>query len=464
MVGTSGPNGTVSWGADPSQPGGFTQTTTLSPGQQALYNSSLATQTGAVNTANQQLGRVNDALGSTIQAPSLQNNVSSQGALSPGQGVQTSIANAGPIATGFNPGTQIQNGVQQQTSYNPGGAIQTAMGPTDFNQSTQDASNAVYNQATSRLDPAFALQQQQLSASLANQGIGINSAAYQNAMDQFGRTKNDAYNQANYSSIAAGQNEQNTLFNQALSQGNFANSAQNQQNSQNAAQAAFGNTANLNAGNFANTAQAQQYGQNLGQATFQNTAQAQQYGQNANDAQFANTAQAQQFGQQGQQFNQDLQAAQFGNTAQQQNFQNQNYAQNQPINQLSALLGLGQVQTPQGISYTPTSVAGTDVIGANALSQQQANANYQAQMTQSNGLMGGLFSLGTAAIGLSDRRLKRDVKRLGTRPDGLGTYLFRYLWSDIWHIGVMAQEALWVKPEAVKRIGKFLAVDYGVLG
>jgi hypothetical protein len=54
---------------------------------------------------------------------------------------------------------------------------------------------------------------------------------------------------------------------------------------------------------------------------------------------------------------------------------------------------------PQGIQYSPTGVGQTDVLGANALSQQQLNNNYQAQMRQQGGLMSGLFSLGSAGIG-----------------------------------------------------------------
>jgi Chaperone of endosialidase len=42
----------------------------------------------------------------------------------------------------------------------------------------------------------------------------------------------------------------------------------------------------------------------------------------------------------------------------------------------------------------------------------------------------------------SDRRLKRDVVHLATLSDGLRLYSFRYLWSDVVHVGVMAQDLL----------------------
>jgi hypothetical protein len=71
---------------------------------------------------------------------------------------------------------------------------------------------------------------------------------------------------------------------------------------------------------------------------------------------------------------------------------------------------------------------------------------------------------GTVATAFSDRRLKTDIERIGEREDGLGVYLFRYLWSPVRHIGVMAQEVLKVKPEAVIHTPSgFMAVDYGAL-
>jgi hypothetical protein len=90
----------------------------------------------------------------------------------------------------------------------------------------------------------------------------------------------------------------------------------------------------------------------------------------------------------------------FGNQSRTQGLQERAYIQNQPLNQLSALLGMGQVGMPTGVQYTPTSVGQTDVLGANALSLNQQNANYQAKANQQAGLMSGLFSLGSAAMGM----------------------------------------------------------------
>lgn len=59
---------------------------------------------------------------------------------------------------------------------------------------------------------------------------------------------------------------------------------------------------------------------------------------------------------------------------------------------------------------------------------------------------------GTAGKGLgkmSDRRLKRDIENIGTLPNGLSIYSFRYLWDDEPEIGLMADEVEVVHPEAV---------------
>ena len=65
----------------------------------------------------------------------------------------------------------------------------------------------------------------------------------------------------------------------------------------------------------------------------------------------------------------------------------------------------------------------------------------------------------------SDLRLKRDVVRIGTHPNGCGVYRFKYLWSDTIYVGAIAQDVLEHAPDAVVRgPGGFLAVDYDAIG
>lgn len=66
---------------------------------------------------------------------------------------------------------------------------------------------------------------------------------------------------------------------------------------------------------------------------------------------------------------------------------------------------------------------------------------------------------------ISDRRLKREISRIGTHHLGFGIYRFKYLWDDTAYVGVLAQELLKKAPHAVVAgPADFLAVDYDALG
>jgi hypothetical protein len=62
---------------------------------------------------------------------------------------------------------------------------------------------------------------------------------------------------------------------------------------------------------------------------------------------------------------------------------------------------------------------------------------------------------------ISDARLKTDIIRTGTSPSGLPVYEFQYIGGDTTYQGVMAQDLLTLRPEAVTRswLG-FYTVDY----
>jgi len=68
---------------------------------------------------------------------------------------------------------------------------------------------------------------------------------------------------------------------------------------------------------------------------------------------------------------------------------------------------------------------------------------------------------------ISDRRLKRSIHLLATLASGIKIYSFKYLWSDIVYVGVMAQDLLknsqW-KKAVVRGQNNFYAVDYQALG
>ncbi len=143
---------------------------------------------------------------------------------------------------------------------------------------------------------------------------------------------------------------------------------------------------------------------------------------------------------------------------------------NQPINEITALMGNSQVSQPN-FTNTPTpGVAPTDYIGAQQQSLNQQNVGYQAQVAQQQGLMNGLFGLGKAAAGgwaMSDIDTKENIEVVGERPDGLHVIDFDYKpefgLDDRRQRGFVAQEVAQVYPDAVGRVpskGNRLAVDY----
>lgn len=72
----------------------------------------------------------------------------------------------------------------------------------------------------------------------------------------------------------------------------------------------------------------------------------------------------------------------------------------QPINEVAALLGTGNgVRDPTFVNTPQTQIAPTDVMGAYQMQQQAQQQQYQQQMQANNATTGGLFGLGSAALG-----------------------------------------------------------------
>lgn len=290
----------------------------------------------------------------------------------------------------------------------------------DFSADAQKASDNAYAQATSRLNPQWTNNDNDLKAQLAAQGISENSDAYRRAQTQEAQAKTDAYNQANYSAQQMGNAQQQALYQEALSS---RQQGQNEVNTQ---------------GQFANDAQAQEFAQKAARAQVDNS--------NATTV-----------------FNEGEQAAQFNNQARQQQTQEQAYARELPINEISTLLNGGQVNNPQFSNYAQVGVAAPNYMGMvqsnynTAMNQYNLQQQAQAQMLGS--IFGAAGTVGAAAV--SDMRFKENIKRIGELANGLATYSFNYIGDAAKRFGVMAQEALKVVPEAVGRLSNgVLYVDY----
>lgn len=133
----------------------------------------------------------------------------------------------------------------------------------------------------------------------------------------------------------------------------------------------------------------------------------------------------------------------------------------QPLNEILALAGQGQVGQPQFMSTPQTQVAGTDVAGINNAAYQGQLSAYNSQQQGFNQMLGGLFSAGAALLPLSDRRAKTDIRRIGTADNGLPIYAYRLKGDPNMHIGFMADEVQQLHPNAVILAGDgFYHVDY----
>ena len=371
QINQTGPFGSVSYSGEIGSPD-RTQTTTLTPGMQAVLEGQTRLTGGLTDLANQRLAGaprsdftlngqpdVRRAQGVTFgstfnQGPAVQNSFDQGPALQSGfnQGapVQTSFDNGGALQRGFDAGGDITRsfdaGGQAQRSVDLSG--QPALN-TDFSKLSQQAQEAAYRQNTKYLDPQFAQQEQSTRARLAAQGVTEGSQAYNQEMNNLAQQRDQSYSGARDQAINQGFNLEGQMFGQNLAarqqgvgeqfqlgefgnsslaqqfgmnqaQAQFQNQAQNQGFGQNQARAQFANDAtmqdfarNAEMARFGNAAAGQQYSQNQGAAQFSNDASNQQYDRNRASAMFGNDAA-------GQQYAQNMGAAQFGNDALAQQF------------------------------------------------------------------------------------------------------------------------------------------------
>lgn len=302
------------------------------------------------------------------------------------------------------------------------------------------AYDAVYGQYASRLDPMWKQREDDARARLSAQGISENSDAFRREMDNMGRDRNDAYGQALYMAQQAGSQEQSRLLDLSL-----------RSRGQNAAEVST-------AGNFRNAAQDQKYNQALAIAELYNNANQQRFSQDQSSAAFGNQVRAQEF-------NEGVSNANMTNAGREAAIMEEAYKRNLPLNDIAALLGTGGVNMPEFNSVPQVGVAAPDYQGVVMNNYNNAVRQYESAMAARSQGLGSIFgaagSLGGAAILASDKRLKTAIRRIGTLANGLATYAFKYIGSAIEQFGVMAQDVLKVRPDAVHVLPSgYLAVDY----
>ena len=380
------------------------------------------------------------------------------------------------LQTGVDPMTQnLQTGFNirgpQQGMDSMSGQVQRGLNTADnpaLPQLDSGFRERVAGQLMERMQPVHDYQTRSLETRLENQGLRPGSEAYNRAMTQLGQQQaGERYNALD----ASGQEAQRLFnmqmgsrqqsFNEDTGMGQFANQATNQAFNQ-----------NLNAFNFGNQAQNQAYNQMMGLAGLNNQTAQQAFNQNLQATQFGNQALGQasaldiarqQANNQAlqSQFGMNQQAAQFQNQLRQQAIAEQAQRRGMSLNEMNALLSGQQVSMPQMPGFNQAQRSETPQI-LNAVGQQydaQLGA-YNAQQAGFNNLLNAGAQIGSAAFMFSDRRLKSDIKRVGTHAIGVGIY--EYTMMGMPQRGVIAQEVQAVRPDLVKRHANgYLMVNYG---
>jgi hypothetical protein len=439
----------------------YSAAASLSNEQQQLLNAQNQQSLGLANVANQALGNVGNTYGQAFNIdPYMQQMM--------GGGPQFRQYGGAPNMQMANQGPQFSN-------IGNAANLQTSLGQNAGMAGWDRASNLLMQ----RLDPQLQRQQERQDAQLAAQGIPVGSEAYSRAKQDLAQQQNDARTQAQL----AAQGIQQNLFGQELQAGQFGNQALTQQN--------VNQLANLG---FNNQLGQQGYQNQLAQQQANNAAQQQMFANQTNLTGLSN--------QDAQQMYQNQMAQQQANNmARQNNFQLASYLRGLPMQELNALRAGSQVTNPSFINVAQQGqTQGPDTLSA-FQAQQNANiANQNRQAAQQSNLQSGLFNLGGTILGnlgpvgnvvssvgnaiggavksvgnflgISDQRLKENINRIGTLPNGLPFYSFEYidavkdhpLGGHGVHTGVMADEVEAMYPYAVETMDNgYKAVDYAKL-
>ena len=275
--------------------------------------------------------------------------------------------------------------------------------------------DTVANQLMTRMQPVHDYQQNQLETRLANQGFTVGSEGYKRALDELGQRQAAERFQA----LDQSGNEMQRLFGMQMQ---TANTGFNQ---------------NLQGAQFQNQALGQAAALDQARLAAQNAAMGQQ--QNLNQAYV------------------DQQ-----NRVRQQAIAEQMQRRGMSLNEMNALLSGQQVNMPQMPSFNPAGRSETpNLLGATQMGYDAQLGAYNAQNAAFGNLLGAGAQLGSAFL-FSDRRLKSNIKRVGTHPIGVGIY--SYTMMGMPQRGVIAQEVQAVRPDLVRRHANgFLQVNYGGL-
>jgi hypothetical protein len=311
----------------------------------------------------------------------------SQGRDYPQQTANTTIANAGGISQGPNAANFMAGAGPSASNFMAAG------GPSAANfmaTSGLDLSNVAampINAGTTgqqaimaRLEPQLARNRVSTETQLINQGLRPGSEAYNNAITLLAQQENDQRTQAVLQGLGLDMSANAQGYGQALTSGQFGNTAQAQ---------------NFGQGNIQqqlyNQAQAQNFGQGTTAQNTANQAAGQNYTQNYNTAGFNNAAQQQQFAQ-------NTQRAAFENQARQQALAEAIQQRQMPINEIAALTSGSQIQNPVFQPFTGANVGAAPIAQTMQNAYAGAQNQYNQQIASNNATQGGLFDLAGAVL------------------------------------------------------------------
>lgn len=209
---------------DPLSASTTTQTMTLDPRVQKIIDEQLQTSQGLNSSIQSALGRVNNTLGQGINYGALPQGGDAS-SITSGLPAMRQYGVNGAMPTYDDSGVPALQGLDFSNlpalssldfSGVPGlkdlDLSHLSAMPTADEGTRQRVTDAYYNQERSRLDPQFQQQEDQLRSQLMARGMTEGSEGWRQQLDQFGRTKNDAYSTALNTAIGHGGEEMQRDF------------------------------------------------------------------------------------------------------------------------------------------------------------------------------------------------------------------------------------------------------------
>jgi hypothetical protein len=430
----------------------WTQNTELNPMAQAALEDQQYITRGRSDLAKGLLDRARDEYGPMVNwdnfqdlrnAPEVPDYQSPEYSSFGGQGLSSRAGLPGtsnydrsqlmPFGNNVNP-EQLQRGLDFSDAPEIGD-------PRDLRGRAEDA---VYQSATSRLDPQFEQRAEALESQLRNQGLRPGDEAYDTAMQNFERQRTDAYQQANFAAINAGRDEAAQLFGQDVTRRGVDTSEAMQQ------------------GSFANQAGLNQFGMNVGAAGLQDSRRGQQagevlgfnqarFGEGANLAQLSDARRASEFGEGtaladhqnkvreqqfadqlrggAQSFAQGIQGVGIDNTIRQQQITEEMQRRGFTLNEINAILTGQQVGMPTMPSFSQATKSETPQYMRAAESQFGAELDsFNAEQQALQGMMSGVGSMAGGFMPMCDGRLKKNLRKIGT---WLGINIYTWEWNEL---------------------------------